>query len=212
MGLANLLYRCPRCGTEPVEGEKDQVRCTGCGRSFVRGRGHLEILETEPGAPGGPTRAVPAWVLTEAIRAMGGPLTRAMGPDGSISDAARVLFRRSLSEEPVYFRGRLLGFCEMRSEEAEGELRIRDRTVSLVRGDGTESWDLLDLLALQTSSSSVQISTRDGGVIQFKFVSDSSRRWEDLLRLLVARAWREAGRGEILEFQPRIITGPGGSA
>lgn len=212
MGLANLLYRCPRCGADSVEGEKDRVRCPGCGRTFERGRGHLEILET---APDTSTSSVPAWALTEAIRALGGPLSRATGPDGRISDSAEVSFRRSLSEEPVVFHGRILGFCEIRSDEAPGELRVRDGAVMLVSAEGTETWDFLDLLAVQTSSSSVQISTRDGGVIQFKFTADSSRRWEDLLRILVARAWRDAGRGEILEFQPRIITGPaptGGAA
>ena len=203
MGLANLLYRCPRCGADPVAGEKDRVGCPSCGRTFERGGKGLEILETERG---GRPVSVPAWRLTEAIRRLGGPLTRATTSAGAIRDAAQVRFRRALAEEPVHFSGRLLGFSETRSEEAEGELEVTGRSVSLVSGEGREVWDLLDLLALQTSSSSVQISTRDGGVVQFKFLADSSRRWEDLLKVLVARAWREAGRGEIVEFQPRIVT------
>ncbi len=204
MGLANLLYRCPRCGADPVEGDKDRVRCPACRRSFQRGQNGLEILESEVG---GTPVSVPAWSLTDAIRRLGGPLTRATTPDGSVRDSAQVRFRRSLTEEPVYFHGRLLGFSETRSDEEEGELEVTDGRVSLVSQSGREVWPLLDLLALQTSSSSVQISTRDGGVVQFKFLSDSSRRWEDLLKVLVARAWREAGRGEILEFQPRIVGG-----
>ena len=65
-------------------------------------------------------------------------------------------------------------------------------------------WPLLDIRALQGSSSSLQISPLEGGVVTFRFEEESSRRWEELLKAGLRRMWSEAGRGEIAEFQPRI--------
>jgi hypothetical protein len=59
--------------------------------------------------------------------------------------------------------------------------------------------------AIQTSSSAVQV--RSGAVLYaFRFTTDSPLRWETLLRGSVQRRYLEQGRGEILEFQPRIVT------
>jgi hypothetical protein len=42
------------------------------------------------------------------------------------------------------------------------------------------------------------------GLVLFRFVEDSPRRWDELLRHAVARRWEALGRGTIREFQPRI--------
>ena len=59
---------------------------------------------------------------------------------------------------------------------------------------------------MQTSSSSLQVTIPSGELIQLRFSLDSPRRWEQLLKAALQKAYREAGRGEIVEFQPRIVT------
>jgi hypothetical protein len=113
--------------------------------------------------------------------------------------------RRASRELPVWYHGSLQGFAEKLNEPVEGTLRLTEEELSLsAPGAGMERWPLLTLGAIQTSSSSLQISPKEGGVVQFRFEDDSPKRWEDLLRLAVRRAYRRQGRGEIIEFQPRI--------
>jgi len=73
--------------------------------------------------------------------------------------------------------------------------------------DSRLSWSLLEIRAVQTSSSSLQFSPRGGGLVELRFPYDSPLRWETLLRGALRRAYRREGRGEIVEFQPRIVTG-----
>jgi hypothetical protein len=146
--------------------------------------------------------------LVEAIRRHGGALRLARRDDGGLSWEARATMRTSTGEDPVRMAGRLLGFHERFGDGREGTLRVTDDGLVFTPDDGgaPHRWDLLDLRALQSASSTVQITPLRGPMMQFRFQADSPRRWEDLLRHLVAETWRGAGRGEVVEFQPRIVT------
>ena len=58
----------------------------------------------------------------------------------------------------------------------------------------------------RTPPDSFRIWNNDDTSQEFKFPEDSPFRWEALLRENLRRAYRAAGRGEIVEFQPRIVT------
>jgi 1-acyl-sn-glycerol-3-phosphate acyltransferase len=206
MGLTRFLYRCPSCGADPLQGVGDEATCSECGHSFRRGRAHSTVEVT---TPEGQTRSVVASELAEAIAAFGGPMSRALQEDGRIRYAAKARARRSGREDPVYHAGALLGFSEQRGEAVDGELTALDEAVRFTPDDGApREWTYLEISSLQASSSSVQIASDDGSVVQFKFPEDSSRRWEDLLRGLISRAWEGAGRGRVVEFQPRVLVRP----
>jgi 1-acyl-sn-glycerol-3-phosphate acyltransferase len=70
----------------------------------------------------------------------------------------------------------------------------------------TRTWDLLEIGAIQTSSKSVQIAPKAGGLVDFRFQDDSPKRWDGILQRAVRKAYERAGFGEIVEFQPRIAT------
>jgi hypothetical protein len=185
-------------------GEKLQARCPECERSFRPGGPGTMILVSHPD---GRSEEVPAGELSRRMEAHGGALTRARGSDGRLHFRSRVRVRVARQEAPIRFRDVLLGFAELFGEVNEGSLELdHDRLVlTLDDGEGeARTWPLLDLGALQTSSSSVQISPNGGGVVLFRFPEESTRRWEELLRTAIVLAWREAGRGEVIEFQPRI--------
>lgn len=232
MPLAHLLYRCPRCGEDPVEGGKDEVSCPTCGAVFRRGGKGGRITVSVPGEG---EWSVPSDRLSQAIAELGGPATRATDPGGRISYAARVEVRRAQREDPVWYRGDLRGFAERFGAPEDGVLQIDDLGVSLLRpGESTtgptskekgalgaspedpqevpvtgalvERWPFLEIGALQTSSSSVQISPKEGGVVEFRFPGDSPKRWDELLRMGVQAAYSREGKGRVLEFQPRIVT------
>jgi hypothetical protein len=142
-------------------------------------------------------------------------LDQAVGP-GIPIHAARVTVRQSGDEAPVFLGGELMGFAEAMGDPTYGTLELTSEVLILQRDAGgadpppealrKEKWPLLDIRAVQTSSSSLQFSPMSGGLVEFKFPEDSTFRWETLLRGALRRAYRRAGLGEIVEFQPRIVT------
>lgn len=207
MPLRHLLYRCPACGHDPTSGIKDVAECPECGASYRRGRSDPgRILVTPP--DGSPGREVRAGRLVDAIEELGGPRTAARAADGTVRYEANVEARRSEGDDlPLRYRGEVLGFVERLGEGQDARLVATGEALSLLRnGDPVNHWNLLDIAAIQASSSALQISTREARVVQFRFRDDSPKRWEDLLRWLVAEAYRREGRGEVVEFQPRIVT------
>lgn len=157
--------------------------------------------------PEGRVLDVPAPVLGDATRPrMEEPLE------------ARVVLRRVEEEVALPFDGEVLGFVERYGEERAGCLTLRaDALVfDLDHPTGTEgtgeggdlsswSWPLLELRAVGASSSSVQFMPSGGPAVELRFPDESPRRWEESLKRAVDLAWREAGRGHVVEFQPRIV-------
>jgi hypothetical protein len=145
-------------------------------------------------------------------------------PDGIIH-RAEVEVRESGAEAPVRSGGELLGFAEAMGERFSGILELTDQALILHVGtgpgvgsdkragfgpgslpeEGSETWPLLDIRAVQTSSSSLQFSPVSGGLVEFRFPHDSPFRWETLLRNTLRRAYVREELGEIVEFQPRIV-------
>ena len=173
--------------------------------------------------PSGGVWDVPAYhltrVLDEGIREEAALVGEGEGPPTCRS---RVAMRRSGEESPVRWRGELLGFAEAMGEAVSGTVALsrgaltftpdprppgsQDAHGPAAGGQEEEIWPLLEIRAIQTSSSSLQFSPVGGGLVELRFPSDSPYRWESLLRHAVRRTYREAGLGEIVEFQPRIVT------
>jgi hypothetical protein len=213
MPLVYLLYRCPRCGQDPLEGEKDEATCSACGVRYSRGgeRGLIQVRE-----PSGEVWEVPGHRLTAALEGW----REKEGSDSAAPDTpihrTQVEVRQTGRDSQVWWGGELLGFAEAMGEPTSGTLQLSDNGLILCTGTGgpngleggnpSEIWPLLEIRSVQTSSSSLQFSPSAGGLVQFRFQSDSPFRWESLLRHALRRAYRREGLGEIVEFQPRIVT------
>jgi len=200
MSLVTFLYRCPECGHDPLHGEGDRALCDSCGVRFERGkRGQIRA--------GGSIR--PARDLALAIEEFGGPLTAATLPDGSISYATRVAATRCVGMDPIQGLDEFMGFAERWDQPTLGTLEVTDAAVSFSPDGEGEGGDvsLLGLHAIQTASSALQLVTASG-LTQYRFLDDSVMRWESLLRMLVRQSWADAGRGRVVEYQPRIVTVP----
>ena len=202
MALVDLCYRCPHCGHDPMEGEGDEARCRSCGAMIERRRGRL--LTTGPGD--GPRVGASARDLCRRIDELGGPMTRATAPDGTLAYAARAMVSWRIGEEAVWYRGVLRGYCESMGPAIEGSVAVDRDTVAVDDGGRNSGrWRHLDIGAVQASSSSLQLTLPGDRLVQFRFIDDSPRRWETLVRRLVVDAWERAGRGAVIEFQPRIV-------
>lgn len=180
MSLADLVVDCRVCGGESFISEGRSAACTDCGAEY----------RYDPD--------------TDALTWTGGLVGNSGGAPGGVPEA-RVSARFAFEEIPVRYHDGLLGFIEQRGPHTPGTLRLHPDRVEFVEDRGpTHTWDLLDVRAVQTASSSVQISPLEGGVVTFALAGPSPRRWEGLLREAVTAAWKAAGRGTVVEFQPRI--------
>lgn len=167
--------------------------------------------------PSGGEWDVPATELTKAISAWeeeGGVsgTKESSAPRIELSREAQVKVRRSGNEAPVLLNGTFMGFAESMGRSAPATLRLTEEGLEVEYHEadpGEEStsfWPFLEIRAVQTSSSSLQFSPSSGGLLEFRFEADSPYRWERLLRNALRRTYRNAGLGEIVEFQPRIVT------
>ncbi len=213
MALVHFLYRCPFCGHDPLEGEGGAVAlCSGCGRRYEQGEhpGRIRVTAGE-----GEVAEILGFDLSRKLSELGGPIPRAERPDGRWVYGAPVEASFSTRETPVRWQSRVMGFFERLRGGVPGELRLDGDRIHFLPGEGegsmrgdTREWPLLDLRSLQAVSSALQLTGREGELAHFRFRGDSPRRWEDLLRAAIQREWRAAGRGEVVEFQPRIRAVP----
>ena len=203
MGLADFLYRCPRCGHDPMARKGSRVACPSCGAVFSPSTGGRILIEQADRSPA----LVPAKELGRILDSLGGPLTAATDAQGRIRYGTMVLASAGVGMEPVRLGGEVVGFIEALGSAQRGRLEATDRELSFRAEAAAESavTPLDSIRCIQTSSSSLQVGI-DRGLSQFRFEVDSPRRWETLLRELIRREYRRQGRGEILEFQPRIVT------
>jgi len=200
VALIDFVYACPICGGG-VREEKEReavLRCTCCAATLQRERGqdgkgtlHLKV-------PGREDRFL-------SLAEVGALLAQQWEGSGVPSLEAEVSCRFSVAELPIRFEGELIGYHERYGPPRAGQLRLEGPRLRFIeRERGVHHWPLLDLQSLQGASSQLQITLRGGSVVAFRFRGDSPRRWEEGLRLALRQLWRETGRGEILEFQPRI--------
>ncbi|TVP55414.1 MAG: hypothetical protein EA351_10860 [Gemmatimonadales bacterium] len=154
-----------------------------------------------------------AVLLNRRIDRLGGAAGHARQPDGRLKARAVVEAQFVSNEDPLRFRDRLLGFIERLDERVPGTLLLDGNEMELIpepagsnkaAGQGAHRWTIDEIDSLQTSSSSVQISLGARGVVLFRFPDDSVRRWDDLIRRAIRERWRALGRGDIVEFQPRV--------
>lgn len=192
MGLVDLLYRCPFCGADTLP-DGEAARCAGCERSYVIGGGGGNVRVSRKDGGGAELG------LSALIGGM-----EDWGDEGHALESSAVA-RFAVKEWPVRYRDAVVGFFEERGSKIAGTLRLGQREIRFTEEAGpVHEWPLLDLTAVLTASAAIQISPPEGGLVSFRLIGDSPRRWDDSLKQRIRRLWHGAGRGEIREFQPRI--------
>lgn len=201
MPLTEFLYRCPRCGSAPLEGAKTRARCAGCDSRYEAAPrdGGIHVVGPEG------TRIEPAWKLAVAMEKRGGALPSGGGAGEGLSYHATATMRVSTDQEPLKHKDHVVGFIEKFGPATPGTVSITPTVLRFETKDGeVHEWPLGEIRALQTSSSTVQITLAGSVLVSFRLEDDSTRRWEQMLSRALRRLWRREGRGEIVEFQPRI--------
>ena len=220
MPIHHMLYRCPRCGHDPLEGRKGRAKCSSCGTRFEQGKGSLILMRP----PQGPVEEASATSLIADLEKMGGAGTERERGTGSSGERllreARVAFGTAGGYDVIRWWGEVIGFSERISWKGEGLIRLEGESLTFtpdgkaaVRDGGVgpdvggEGFSCLlgDIRGVQISSGAVQVTLERGQLYQFEFVDDSAKRWEDLLCRALRCFYGEKGR-YVIEFKPRVLT------
>lgn len=199
MALTDLLWACPCCGERSGWTTRRGVaHCEGCSTRFRRGPASVVVAEGPDGRETAPAEEWASRLPELELPRPGEPETR-LTARARLSTAARA--------ERVRFRGRFLGTFERAGTPTEGELSLSHDRLHFRSTTGEErSWDLAAITALQASSRTLQVKPHGEPVLAVRFLEDSCRYWEELLKAALRRRYAEDGRGHIIEFQPRIET------
>jgi len=202
VAIRHLLHSCPICGLVGGvrAGERGEA-CTGCGTRYRRGRGSR--IRAQRARADDVVLTAAEWMqrlvdLDDLRFATGEP------PPEPIA------LREAGDQRPVRgAQGELLGWVETFGAPRRGLLSIDRDALVFHRDDGHSlAVPLLDVTAIQASSTALLVKRRARPVLALGFVSGSLRLWEHAIRLRIRDLYRESGRGEILDFQPTICTRP----
>jgi hypothetical protein len=205
MPLSDLLWACPECGEPGGIGTDGACHC---GVVFSRGTGASIQVRMPDGRV--VARSPAEWV--DRLPDPAAILERAAGQGGEAGAGeplrvARVMAREATGSAPLRSGRRYLNQVEVYGPRRPATLEIHpDHLVYRPEGGPARKWPLEALRAVQTSSSTLQIRIRDQPLVSLRFLDDSLFLWEMLLHAALRSFYRRTGRGEIVEFQPRIVT------
>ncbi|MEJ2184486.1 MAG: hypothetical protein P8Z36_00950 [Gemmatimonadota bacterium] len=202
MALTDLFWACPICGAQDafrggLEGKGNGIRCSHCGSRFRRVHGASIEVERADG-----TREI----ASAAHWLDGLPPMDDLLAENPIREA-RATLRVAGAERVIQENGRYLNRIELFGKPQPGTLRLRPDAVTFHpdrQGSDEVTWSFEGLTAIQPSSHTLQLKGRGRPVASIRFENDSVRLWEELLMLAVRAFYRRTGRGDVVEFQPRI--------
>lgn len=198
MAIRDLLWACPICGElRGLRAEREGERCERCGTVYRRD-GRATIVATQGDRV--TVREAAEWVdlLPDASS------LAACGADGTTADGVEANF--AVGTTPIRHGGEYLGRVEQFGAVQQGTLSLDGARLLFRARSGEETaWPLERITAVQASSRTLQIKARDERVVSFRFPDDSLRFWEERIQQTLRRFYRRSGRGEIREFQPRIV-------
>lgn len=207
MPLTDLLWACPRCGTDRglrPAGRHD-FACASCGTRYRRDRA-ARIRATDPDGQV-VVRDAGEWV--DRLPDVDALVERA---GEGVVRSARVEARHATETDVVRDGSDYLNRVEVFGPVEAGRLALDRDALSLASDRGPETrWGLERLTAVQASSTTLQVKVRQTPLVSFRFLDDSVFLWDLLLQAALRRFYHRTGRGGIVEFQPRIETrrGPG---
>jgi 1-acyl-sn-glycerol-3-phosphate acyltransferase len=188
--IRDVVWACIVCGLENAVTEAG--KCKACGAQYRRGRG-ANILVTKAGS--GEVAAYSPREITQRLPAPGSTGT------------AHCTIRDSAGDHSYYAHGRYLGRIEKLGPPRPGTLALNQTHLRFDAETGESlAIPLLEITALQPSSHALQIKVSGRPVFSIKFTDSSPKLWEERLQNAISEAYRRAGLGDVVEFQPRITT------
>jgi hypothetical protein len=200
MPIRDLLYACVECGREgglkPTQEKPRAEVCERCSTRYTAAGSGLIRVER----PRQPAEVKHPSEWLDLLKGLAGP------PDHGHRD--RVVVRIAERMRPYRHAGRYLGHIEEFGDAEEGSLTLHNDALVFTRGDSERrTWHLDDVTAIQPTSATLNLKIRRGPLVALRFPDASPLLWEERLRAAIQDRFTASGRGDILEFQPRIVCG-----
>jgi hypothetical protein len=198
VAIHDLMWGCPLCGGEGrLRTRRRVTTCQACGAHFRRADGAAIAAETPDGRT--QVRTAAAWLDRAPPPVPPGP-SDSLGPE-------RAILRISDGVTAVRPGGVFAGWGERFGPRRAGTATLTPESLVFREDRGAlHVWPIDRLTAVQPTSSALQIKARGAPVAYFKFLEGSVRRWEYWIQHRLRSLYGAAGRGDIVEFQPRIST------
>ncbi|HUP90371.1 MAG TPA: hypothetical protein VM100_13525 [Longimicrobiales bacterium] len=193
--IKDLLWACVVCHKEEsLWTDRGKERCENCGAHYWRGDGARIVVEMKDGTK--EERRAGEWISA----------LPPVKPGGSAKCALSI----ANGDVPIYAYREYFGRYEKFGPAHLGMLHLDADRLWFEYNEKLEDTadlniPLLDLTAIQLSSSTLQIKARGKPVMTIRFAQSSPKLWDEKLQLAVQSAWTRAGRGTIVEYQPRIV-------
>jgi 1-acyl-sn-glycerol-3-phosphate acyltransferase len=188
--IRDIVWACLVCGLE--NGLTEAGKCRACGAAYRRGKGsHVVVRRADTGQETDYSPRAIAQLL----------------PHAGSAGTAHCTIRDSAGDHSYYAHGRYLGRIEKLGAPRPGVLTLdAERLVFTAETGESVDIPLLEITAIQPSSHALQIKTAGRPVFSIKFTDSSPKLWEERLQNAIAAEYLRSGRGEVVEFQPRICT------
>lgn len=201
MAIRDLLWACPVChafGTLQAKGRGRTEECSACSATLRRDTGALIRIVARDGA----ARVASAAELEAELPPVDSE------PEGGVLGPEPVLVRTAGAARAVRSGRTLIGWAERFGPPTPATASLDPLSFVLQPSDGLDSqrmeWQLETITAVQPSSSTLQIKADRQPVVSIRFLASSVRRWEAMLHHRIAERARACGRGEVVQFHPRI--------
>lgn len=188
--IRDVVWSCLVCGTEGGLDRKSV--CKTCGARYRRGRGATIVVQPAAG------KEPSTYTMAE--------LNALLPPPGS-TGTAHCTIQDSAGDWSLYGNGLFLGRIEKLGPPRAGTLTLGNGVLRFDAEQGTSfEIPLLKITAIQPSSHALQLKTAGNPVFSIRFTDSSSKLWEERLQAAISEASVAAGKGPVVEFQPRICT------
>lgn len=179
------------CGAEESIGawRGGVERCDACGAEYSRGTGAKIVVKEQ----GRDTVEKPAGEWITYL------------PPIKPSGRSRCHVRVAVEDRPIYAFGLYMGRYERMGPLQAGFLQLEGERIRFLADQGVGfDWALIELSAIQMSSSTLQLKAKRRPVVTIRFERSSAKLWEERLQAAVRDAYARGGLGDVVEFQPRI--------
>ncbi len=194
MPIRHLLYACVECGREGgIQPTKDGEVCDRCATRYTRAEGSMIRCER----PGRETEVKhPADWLN---------YLHTHSEKGATRRPAPVTLRIAPRQKPYRHSDVLLGFIEEFDPPEDGTIELGEDSINFKSAAGERRWPLDELTAVQPTSGTLNLKLRKGPLVAIRFRDGSPLLWEERVKAAIQKRFSASGRGEIAEFQPRIV-------
>jgi 1-acyl-sn-glycerol-3-phosphate acyltransferase len=201
--IEKLLYICPICFTEDgIKTVGKKISCIKCGAILKRSGDKLDI--------NGEKKSYAEWYSViknfELKPIVMEDEKLKMEKDEVIYKKSKTAILRQGKNRLLHYGfGRIFSYLELPTEIDRGNVLLTNKRMIFNNGKEQRSWKLEDLRCVTTNSKYFEFKVKDEPFYQLHFLEETALKYDECIKKILERFYKENFYKEIIEFQPKII-------